>query len=374
MSDSIEFPVSIKEDRAADLKQAIVAIHELSERFRDQSAVEKDAQTLIQYSMDSRWQVRREVAYALRTVPEELFEHIAGRLQDDSSGYVQNNVKRVSKERKELQRKLGYTQRTVDEIVDRRESFERRFGIAALKSADKLHDQTLRLIIGSMLHDIKSILTPLLSLTRDLVSTKTENHDCCSRILHSVEFLSRSVRDMEAFVRPIATNRTRECLADVVKEAAEIAKRTAQDRGVVVKKIRLLVDVPRSISLEVDRPLIVIACTNLIANAFESFYWRDLKLQFQVRVAASVTTQEIILKVEDNGVGISEEEMISRVYFVPGRLNKSKLQSTGFGLANASRYFMAHGGSMQLFSKEDEGTTVLIKIPRNDSRGGENGS
>lgn len=40
MSDTIEFPVSIKEDRTADLKQAIVAIHELSERFRDQRVAE----------------------------------------------------------------------------------------------------------------------------------------------------------------------------------------------------------------------------------------------------------------------------------------------------------------------------------------------
>ncbi|MDZ4847676.1 MAG: HAMP domain-containing sensor histidine kinase [Pirellulaceae bacterium] len=355
---------SLGEERAAELKQIVATIFELSEKFRDQTADAADWQKLTQHSLDTRWQVRREVACALRVVPEELFQSIAARLREDSSALVKNNVRRVSKEREELQRKLGYTQRSVDEIVDRRETFERRFGVAALKLSDKLHDQLLQLIVGSMLHDIKSILTPLTYLSHESVGHRGNDSDRFRDIRKSVDFLNRSIRDMEDFVRPLAIDRTRECLADLVKDATEIAKWTAEQREVSTKKIRLLIDVPRSINLKMDRHLMVIAIANLVTNAYESFQWCDPQRRFEIRLAALSLENEVTLKIEDNGMGISKEEMISRSHFVPGRLNKSKIHSTGFGLANASRYFIAHGGYLRLFSKEDEGTTATIHLPK----------
>ena len=44
--------------------------------------------------------------------------------------------------------------------------------------------------------------------------------------------------------------------------------------------------------------------------------------------------------------------------------NKSKRQSTGYGLPIAARNVAAHGGLLRLESRENEGTTVTILLPR----------
>ncbi|MDZ4847863.1 MAG: HAMP domain-containing sensor histidine kinase [Pirellulaceae bacterium] len=364
MSSKITAPSSPCIDNAAEMKASKEALYELSEKFRDQRASPEDIERFIEFSTDACWQVRREVAYALRIVPDDIYSQLVERLSADCNYFVQKIAKRAAKERREDQKKLGFTQRTVDEIEGRREAFERRHGKAAMKAADRLHDQSLRLIVGAMIHDIKSILTPLSVLCRELGIN--DDHQAARRIniWQSLELLSRTVLDMEQFVRPVNTERTDECLADVMQEAADLAKHTAQTRGVDTERVRLQVDVPRWIHLPIERHKIIVAVANLVTNAFESFLWCDKRRRFEIRIAATSEENMIALKIEDNGIGIADEEKISRRYFVPGRLNKSKQLSTGFGMANASRYFMAHGGSMDLFSKEDEGTTVLIQLPK----------
>jgi signal transduction histidine kinase len=43
--------------------------------------------------------------------------------------------------------------------------------------------------------------------------------------------------------------------------------------------------------------------------------------------------------------------------------NETKKQSTGYGLPIAARNFAAHGGTMELESRENEGTAVTMRLP-----------
>ena len=67
--------------------------------------------------------------------------------------------------------------------------------------------------------------------------------------------------------------------------------------------------------------------------------------------------------VADHGIGMSDEEKLNCSLVVPGRRNKTKRFSTGYGLPIAARNIAAHGGSLTITRKENEGTTVTMTLP-----------
>ena len=57
--------------------------------------------------------------------------------------------------------------------------------------------------------------------------------------------------------------------------------------------------------------------------------------------------------------------------FVPGSKNKSKRDSSGWGLCLTQRYVTAHDGSLAIDSEVDKGTTVIITLPMRAPTDGE---
>jgi signal transduction histidine kinase len=63
-------------------------------------------------------------------------------------------------------------------------------------------------------------------------------------------------------------------------------------------------------------------------------------------------------------MGMAEADLNELLAYTPRRRNKAKRKSTGFGVPIAKRYIEAHGGTLTFESREDEGTAVLIDLPR----------
>ena len=67
--------------------------------------------------------------------------------------------------------------------------------------------------------------------------------------------------------------------------------------------------------------------------------------------------------VRDDGQGMSDEEARGHCCSHPAVATRSKKQSTGYGLPIAARNFAAHGGTLAMESRENEGTTVTMTLP-----------
>jgi signal transduction histidine kinase len=110
---------------------------------------------------------------------------------------------------------------------------------------------------------------------------------------------------------------------------------------------------------------------NVFKNAFEAFMTGAGKLRAgRITVVVEAAGDVVRITVADNGMGLSEEEAQGLLMFTPGRRNKTKHHSTGYGLPIAARNVMAHGGLLTLESRENEGTAVTITLPlarRHDS-------
>lgn len=117
---------------------------------------------------------------------------------------------------------------------------------------------------------------------------------------------------------------------------------------------------------------------NLITNAFYAVNTRFQQEKDKTgtanpvdsktyRPAVSISTEKrknnIVIKIEDNGTGISKE-ILGKI-FQPFFTTKPTGQGTGLGLSLSYDIVKAHGGKLEVKSREDKGTTFTIRLPIN---------
>jgi len=105
---------------------------------------------------------------------------------------------------------------------------------------------------------------------------------------------------------------------------------------------------------------------NLLTNAFYAVNEKkEQTTPEEYQPVVSVKTKAIgnvvEIRVEDNGNGIPKE--ISAKIFQPFFTTKPTGQGTGLGLSLSYDIVKAHGGSIEVESKEGKGTEFTIKLP-----------
>ena len=104
---------------------------------------------------------------------------------------------------------------------------------------------------------------------------------------------------------------------------------------------------------------------NLMTNSFQAVHARRLQNEDgyvpKVSVRTSLRGDHIIISVEDNGTGISEE--IRDKIFQPFFTTKPTGQGTGLGLSISFDIIKAHGGHITIESSEEIGTKFNINLP-----------
>jgi K+-sensing histidine kinase KdpD len=80
-----------------------------------------------------------------------------------------------------------------------------------------------------------------------------------------------------------------------------------------------------------------------------------------VTVRTRVDDSDIVVEVEDNGIGMNEKTQ--KQIFEPFFTTKRAKGGTGLGLAIAYRIMEEHGGHISLKSKPGAGSTFTIRIP-----------
>lgn len=94
---------------------------------------------------------------------------------------------------------------------------------------------------------------------------------------------------------------------------------------------------------------------NLLRNAQEA-----IESKGNIFLSAARKKDILIIQVKDNGCGIPQEHMDS--IFEPFKTYKK--EGTGLGLSLSKRIIEAHGGSISVSSKKEQGATFTIKLPQ----------
>ena len=343
-------------------------VHALGEAFAVGTATDTAFALLHQLAGDPKWEVRCSIADLLPVVPAEDFGRLVTQLDVDSNTYVRRSVERALERRRKEDRASGRSRRSADQVSSQLQAIETEYGKAAATKALRMAERYSELLVASMVHDLRSILTHLKSNCFSLIEEVAADSGMKARrngvrVRSDLEFLEMAVQDMNTFTQPVPVERSPERLAVVAADALELTRDNVRKTKLDPNIVSVQLDVPESIVVEMARHQIVIALANVLKNAFEAFQANGTMREGRISIAAALGGENVTIVIRDDGQGLSDEEARLPLLLTPGRRNKSKRHSTGYGLPIAARNVAAHGGILALESHENEGTAVTIVLP-----------
>ena len=138
---------------------------------------------------------------------------------------------------------------------------------------------------------------------------------------------------------------------NVIRESANFLEKELSDRGITLK-LELRSNIP---AMPLDANQLKQAFYNIVRNAMQA-----MSSKGHLTIRSDMDAYEVLVTFSDTGPGISAEAM-SRVfepYFT------TKKSGTGLGLLIVRRVVREHGGEIELTSKPNEGTRVVVRLPR----------
>ncbi|MEZ6053563.1 MAG: ATP-binding protein [Planctomycetaceae bacterium] len=319
---------------------------------------------------DPKWEVRRHVAEVLPQLPEEVFRQLASVLTQDQNHYVRKSAERALDRRRRGERNALARSKKSGELAAEYDSMERLYGSLPARKARRIVEKHFDMLVGGTVHNMRGLLTPikhnaeeLNALAKSGAIDKRRLGQHARAIVTRLADLEQFLDDMRAYAQPLPTQRRRERLIDLVREAADAARAYFEATGYDPTAIEVRFHVPKSLSVEVARHQVLSVFTNLLRNAFEAFRpIRDEVGPFWIAVSATLDIDRVHILIEDNGVGFGEDDLRQIREFIPGH-KTMKHDGTGFGLPTARRYIEGHGGSLDIDSQIQAGTKVRIVLP-----------
>lgn len=112
--------------------------------------------------------------------------------------------------------------------------------------------------------------------------------------------------------------------------------------------------------ITVDYQQIKQVLNNLVSNAIKYSH-----AEKPVIISAEIKGDQVLISVTDNGQGIPQEEIerLFQPFFTSSVRSTGGEKSTGLGLAIVKKVVDAHGGTLQVSSKEGEGSVFTFSIP-----------
>lgn len=126
------------------------------------------------------------------------------------------------------------------------------------------------------------------------------------------------------------------------------------------KDISLTYDVPADLTIEADRNMMQSVFQNLINNAL-----KFTNEGGQVTVTGKKQGDKVTVEVQDNGIGIAEENL-KKLFDDKGQFTTRGTgdeKGSGLGLILVSDFVEKNYGTIDVKSKEGEGTSVIVTLP-----------
>lgn len=173
-----------------------------------------------------------------------------------------------------------------------------------------------------------------------------------SDLIEELLFFSRMER------KTLRLNKNKFCISALAKEVCMEQQKVFQNS--ILGEIGLSMEISGDIWMFGDESLISRALGNLISNAYK--YGRK---NGSVKVRLYEKDQKVILEVEDDGIGIAQEELTKiweRFYQVDP--SRSDGGSAGLGLSIVQGIVRLHQGKAEVFSVPLKGSLFRLILPR----------
>ena len=172
--------------------------------------------------------------------------------------------------------------------------------------------------------------------------------DEIARLDQIINQFLRAIRPTQPELQPTTVN-------DVIGETLALLEQEISDRDILVER-ELAEGLPRIL---LDRAQLKQAFYNIIKNALQAMRSGGI-----LRIRTEADDTHVAISFIDSGQGIAPEQIgrLFEPYFT------TKENGTGLGLMIVQRIVREHGGTIEVESDKDRGTTFRIKLPIHEKR------
>jgi signal transduction histidine kinase/FixJ family two-component response regulator len=224
------------------------------------------------------------------------------------------------------------------------------------------HLTSLGLMLGSMSHGVKGMLTALEGGVYRLESgLKRQDLARIADAAESVKQLTGRIKTLVLNVLYYAKSR------DLATEAADLAGFCRQVAQVVAPKaererIAFTTDIAPDLGrFSADLANLSAALVNILENAIDACVADHAKPEHRIGFAVRAADGFVDIEITDNGMGMDQEtrEKALTLFF-----SSKGLRGTGLGLFIANDVIAKHQGALTLESEPGQGTRFRIRLPR----------
>lgn len=208
-------------------------------------------------------------------------------------------------------------------------------------------------------HEIKNPLTPIQLSAEHLLRVYEDRRESFDQaIKESVSYIISEVENLRRIAQEfLELSRVSTLKKEPVDLKAVVEEVLSPYRKMLDEKIKLSeIYAGESFTLLGDKSKLKIAFRNIFVNAIEALAGK----KGMVEVRLSANPENLILQVRDSGPGMKKDvlERIFDPYF------STKEVGTGLGLPIAKKIIEDHGGSIEVESEVDRGTSITMHLPR----------
>ena len=219
--------------------------------------------------------------------------------------------------------------------------------------------------VSNVSHELKTPITSMrvladsligmgdapLELYKEFMSDISKEIDREAKIIDDLLSLVRM--DRAATVLSRKETNMHEMLEQILKRLRPLAK---------VNQIELTLHTVREVSADVDEVKFSLAIMNLVENGIK---YNGKQKDGYVQVSLDADHQFCYIRVEDNGIGIPEDqqELVFERFHRVDKARSRETGGTGLGLAITKEIILLHQGMIRLSSEEGKGTTFQVRIP-----------
>jgi len=226
--------------------------------------------------------------------------------------------------------------------------------VLSLKLSEQLSTAQEMAAIGRVstfvIHDLKNHVSNL-SLMMDNARDHIDNPEFQSDML---ETLDETVGKMKGLIARLKNIKEAKQMNFVPCDLTEVVRRGIKDVG----SPEMLVAREQQVPVCIDMAEIEKVVHNLLLNAYEAESNKDA-----VTVEVGKQDGAAYFAVTDHGRGMSEDFIRNRL-FKP--FQSTKWHGFGIGLYQCRHIIETHGGTIEVLSKEGEGSTFRVQLPLAD--------
>jgi len=219
-------------------------------------------------------------------------------------------------------------------------------------------------------HELRTPLTVIrgeLEAVAQQTALSPALRDTIGNVLEEVERLARIVESLFALAKLEAGEaQAKWARVDLAKLAASTADQMcllAEDKGISIS-----CDAPSPVPVEGDSARLKQVVVNLLDNAI-----KYTPQGGAVRLAVGEASDQAVLEVSDNGIGIplDEQSHVFERFFRVDKARSRDLGGAGLGLAIVKSICTAHGGRVDVQSIEGRGSRFKVELPLAAAKNGE---